>query len=74
MPIKVLVRDRDGKPVSNVTVTIKWKDGISKVDADSSGSADTAIDGYVVYTQVYDDLCHHEVYTKDVKYLTHRMR
>jgi hypothetical protein len=75
MSTLILVRDRDGKPVANTKVFIKWKDGTSTVWTDGSGSADSGIDGYIVYTQVHDHKHYHDVYTKDTGgRLMHQMK
>ena len=74
MSIQILVKDRDGKPMKNTRVFIKWKEGTSTVYTDDSGSADVDTNDYIVYTDVYGDKRYHEVYTKDVEFLRHQVR
>lgn len=66
MGFQLLVRDQIGKPVKNAKLFIKWKNGISTVFTDGSGSAYITTDGYVVYTDLYGEKIYHEVYTNQI--------
>ena len=48
----VLVRDRSDRPVANVKVVVKWRDGISTTYTDGSGTADLVSNGYVEHVEV----------------------
>lgn len=74
MSVQLLVRDRNGKPMQNVKVFIKWKDGTSTIYTDNSGNAVIDTNGYIVYTDVYGDKYYQEIYTKDINVLKHQVR
>jgi hypothetical protein len=74
MSVRILVRDRNSRPVGKVEIFIKWSDGFSKVWADESGAAETNTTGYIKYTSVYGEECAHEMQVRDGDTLIHRMR
>ena len=57
MSIKVLVLDAYDHPVSNATVSFKWYSGQSKVQADSSGIADSGREDTLVSVHAYGKTC-----------------
>jgi uncharacterized GH25 family protein len=53
MSIKALVLNSYGKPVPNATITFCWKNGISKVQTDNNGIADSGREDTLVSIHAY---------------------
>lgn len=65
MPVRVLVVDAYDRPYAGVTVCVKFKDGLSTVQTDSSGIADTRTYGTVEYISVNGKVFTFGAYYKD---------
>lgn len=67
MGVKILVRDRNNRPVENTRVFVKWSDGFSNnIYTDGSGMVDTGVSqGYIKYIEVKGETIHIEGQYRD---------